>query len=84
VDFEKLNVIEGLPLSRSAPQGAEALFRRLRGATIVQIGSTDEDGIEGGGLIIDYIAPGERIGRRVVFAFNESGMWIVFESGSEG
>jgi hypothetical protein len=35
------------------------------------------DAIEGGGLAIDYCRPGNEITRRIVFAFNELGMWVV-------
>lgn len=79
MNYAGLNIVEALPCSRSAATGAEELFKRLRGATIVRMGSTNEDGIEGGGLILDYRANGEAGTRRVVFAFNESGMWVVFE-----
>jgi hypothetical protein len=37
------------------------------------------DGIEGGGLIIDYTARNETAVRRVVFGFNELGMWVEWE-----
>ncbi len=83
MDYTGLTIIEALPLSRVVPSGAEDLFRRLRGATIVQIGSTDEDGIEGGGLIIDYRLSAAENVHRVVFAFNESGMWVEFDTVSE-
>jgi len=49
------------------------------GATIVRIGSTEEDGIEGGGLIIDYRPADSNAIKRVVFAFNESGLWSEWE-----
>ena len=51
--------------------------RDLTGATIVQLG-TIEDGdlLEGGGLVVDYRPPGTERVRRIVFEFNEAGMWI--------
>lgn len=51
----------------------------LIGAKIIAFGAPDleyEDKPEGGGLVIDYLA-GEKV-RRVVFAFNELGMWVDF------
>jgi hypothetical protein len=52
----------------------------MRGAEIVKIGSVDDDGLEGGGLLIDYIPRGSDCIRRVVFAFNELGLWIEGEA----
>jgi hypothetical protein len=48
----------------------------------LQIDAPSEDGIEGGGLIIDYSRPESRVTERLVFGFNESGMWVEFDSGS--
>jgi hypothetical protein len=53
--------------------------RRLAGATIRRIGSPEEKGIEGGGLILDYRRPGDHVVRRVVFGFTELGMWVEWE-----
>jgi hypothetical protein len=50
----------------------------LSGATIIRVGSPEEDGIEGGGLAIDYRRP-PREERRIIFGFNERGMWIIGE-----
>ncbi|MEF2549724.1 hypothetical protein VQ045_21780 [Aurantimonas sp. E1-2-R+4] len=73
--FRKASVIEALPSSRFSPHGGKELFRCMRGATIVVIGSMAEEGLEGGGLIIDYrLSSG--MTERAVLAFNESGMWI--------
>jgi hypothetical protein len=75
-DLATLSVAEALPRSRFSPDGGEGLFRRLRRAVIVRMGSTYEDAnLEGGGLILDYVTESGR-GGRVVFAFNENGMWI--------
>jgi hypothetical protein len=79
VDYRSLKIVEAFPLARFAPEGGEVLFRRMRGATIVQIGSTDEDGIEGGGLLIDYVPANGTTPYRIVFAFNELGLWTVWE-----
>jgi hypothetical protein len=75
-DFANLTVIEALPISRFRPEGAEDVFRGLAGATIVKIGGVAEDGIEGGGLIIDYRPADSLEICRVVFGFNENGMWV--------
>jgi hypothetical protein len=80
VDYAGLDVVEALPTSLHAPAGGEDLFRRLRGAIIERIGSTGEAGIEGGGLVIDYRVVGDDIAHRVVFAFNELGMWVVHDT----
>lgn len=61
------------------PDGAEALFKRLTGARILQIGSPDDGDLEGGGLVIDYVPEGATDRHRVVLAFNELGMWVVHE-----
>jgi hypothetical protein len=51
----------------------------MAGATIVRIGSVNDAGIEGGGLLVDYIPAGQTQIRRVVFAFNELGLWLEWE-----
>jgi hypothetical protein len=63
----------------------EPLPEDLFGATIEAIGMPDEnDGeyvwpsLEGGGLIIDYTPKGATETKRIVFAFNETGMWMVY------
>ena len=76
LDYGRLAVIAALPLSRFYPEGGEEFLHNMAGATIVRIGSTDQDGIEGGGLIIDYRPVDSNANRRVVFAFNESGLWM--------
>ncbi len=80
--FLGLNLVAALPFSRHACQGGEAVLKRLTGARIVRIGGTndDEPKIEGGGLIIDYVPEGGEAVERVVFAFNENGMWVVYEA----
>lgn len=74
-----LKIIEALPLAMYRPEGGEETLHRMRGATIRRIGGTDEGDLEGGGLLIDYVRPGEREEWRVVFAFNELGLWTVWE-----
>ena len=53
--FSSIRLIEALPDYFHYPKGGEELLRSMRGATILAIGGTDADGIEGGGLLIDYI-----------------------------
>ena len=92
MNYGELTVVEALPVSRFYPAGGEALFRQLAGATIIRIGGTGADGLEGGGLIkqieriiiLDYIPVGSSQAHRVVFAFNENGMWIEFEGLYQG
>jgi len=76
VSFSNLCVVEALPLSRFSPEGGENLLRGMAGGTIIKIGSTTEEGIEGGGLIIDYRRAGSSVVERAVFAFNDSGLWV--------
>ena len=77
-DYQNLTVGCALPLSRWLPTGGEDVLARMTGATIVRIGAPHEDGLEGGGLVVDY-QPISGAPRRVVFAFNENGMWVVSE-----
>jgi hypothetical protein len=72
-------VVGALPEARSLPSGGEEICKRLVGATIIRIGGVAEPGIEGGGLIIDYRLPGSTQTSRVLFAFNELGMWVEAE-----
>jgi hypothetical protein len=78
-DFRRLNITQAFPCGRFSPEGGEALLHRMALSTIIQIGSTDEDFLEGGGLLIDYVPAGETQTRRVVFAFNELGLWVEWE-----
>jgi hypothetical protein len=78
VDYAGLNIVEGLPDYFHGPSGQESIFRRLPGAKILRIGSTNERGIEGGGLILDYELNGKS--HRLVFAFTELGMWVEYDS----
>jgi hypothetical protein len=78
VNYSALNVVEALPGYFHGPAGDEAVFRRLAGASIIRIGSTSDESIEGGGLILDYAIGGEPY--RLVFGFSELGMWIEHDS----
>jgi hypothetical protein len=77
--FAALDIIEALPMGSYAPQGGEATLRAMAGARIVRIGSTDEGDLEGGGLIIDYLPAGGDGVRRVIFSFNERGLWVEWQ-----
>jgi len=75
-DYANVKVVEALPLGVHYPRRAEDVFRRFAGATIVRVGTPEAQGIEGGGLVIDYCALRSSEVERVVFAFTEEGMWI--------
>jgi hypothetical protein len=76
LDLALLEIVEALPSSRFYPVGGEDELQRLSGATILRIGSFAENAdLEGGGLAMDYRNGGGET-RRIVFAFNENGMWI--------
>ena len=80
--YGRLEIVEALPHSSYAPEGGEELLRSLRGATLVKIGSFSEGGIEGGGLVLDYLPKGDDQVKRVVFAFTDSGLWVEWASPS--
>ena len=48
----------------------------LIGATIVRFGTIPGEKVEGGGLVIDYKPVGSDEAKRIVFGFNELGMWV--------
>jgi hypothetical protein len=48
----------------------------LIGATVVRIGTSPGRHVEGGGLIIECRPRGDKHDKRVVFGFNDCGMWI--------
>jgi hypothetical protein len=80
MDYTRVAVIEALPDFLHGPQGAEPLFGRMAGATLLRIGTLNTAGLEGGGLVIDYRPAGEpRARRRAVFGFNELGLWPEWE-----
>lgn len=84
IDYASLHVLGAAPLAGRYPSGDEGVFKRLAGAVIVRIGAPPPEAIsgriEGGGFIIDYALPGSDAVHRVVFAFNENGMWVVSNS----
>jgi hypothetical protein len=70
-------VVPRLPDCRDSEYGDD-LPVKLTGAEILSFGTTDMH-LEGGGLIIDYQPKGESIPMRIVFSFNELGMWISYD-----
>jgi hypothetical protein len=74
------DVFEGLPPAEHYLDRAETLFRSLAGARIIRAGApvTDKP-VEGGGLVIDYVRDGDDQVRRLVFGFNDEGMWVEYE-----
>jgi hypothetical protein len=59
--------------------GCDSVPSGLIGAVIASIGTLkDQSAVEGGGLVIDFIPAGKSEVERVVFAFNEMGMWITW------
>lgn len=64
------------------PHRGEAVPPVLIGATIKRIGAPLKcpSGVEGGGLVIDYVPKGKRQLRRVILSFNEIAMWVESDS----
>jgi hypothetical protein len=84
-DLSRADVLPNLP-NYFHPEDGGPLPAGLVGARIVRFGTLPgatrearEDRPEGGGLVIDYVPEGKKKVRRVVFGFNENGMWVVFE-----
>jgi hypothetical protein len=75
--FRRPEIIPDLPWRYGSPGGP--MPKRLAGATIVAIGTSGRQDVDGGGLFLDYIPRGESSVRRIVFAFNEAGMWIEYQ-----
>lgn len=48
----------------------------LIGSKIIGFGTIPDSDLEGGGLVIDYVPEGQVKSRRIIFEFNELGMWI--------
>jgi hypothetical protein len=72
--------VSRVALVNARARGTEPALRRLAGARIVRIGAPAERSFEGGGLVVDYILPGSTAEHRLIFEFNELGMWIVWDS----
>ena len=74
-DTDKFRVGNSLP-NRSSLTPADPVPPDMVGAQIIKIGSApDRLEIEGGGLVVEYRPVGGKA-RRVIFAFNENGMWV--------
>jgi hypothetical protein len=76
-DYSSLKVVAALPDVLAPPDGPDAVFQELAGATIVTIGTAPEAQIEGGGLIIDYRLAGQTQVHRLVLGLNDLGMWVL-------
>jgi len=77
IDLAKVKILPRLA-DFLDPERGDPIPDDLIGAKIVAMGCVaPQDAIEGGGLAIDYCRPGNEITRRIVFAFNELGMWVV-------
>jgi len=81
IDLSSAKIIDRLPDSFDSGRGDE-VPSDLAGATILCVGTVDAD-LEGGGLAIEYRPPGSDERRRVVFAFNELGMWVAFSGAAQ-
>jgi hypothetical protein len=79
-EYSRMAVIEALPDSMHPPTEPHKIFQVLAGATIVRIGTPGSADIEGGGLVLDYILPHSSTEHRLVFGFNELGMWTIWDS----
>ena len=77
LDLTRVRVMPSLPHWRDL--NPEEMFPEdLVGSIIVCIGTAEDEGIEGGGLIIDYRPSGKSENRRLVLGFNEIGMWVEY------
>ena len=78
IDLSKAKIHSRLA-DRLHPEHGDPVPADLIGAKIVAIGCiAPPDAVEGGGLAIDYCQPGSEKPQRVVFAFNELGMWVAY------
>jgi hypothetical protein len=80
-DYSRLKVTPTLPVLNKQRWTGDPVPEGLAGATIVNFGTIPPGGpeVEGGGLVIDYRRPESERTRRVVFAFDEASMWVVYE-----
>jgi hypothetical protein len=78
IDLAKVKILPRLA-DRLDPERGDPIPDDLIGAKILAMGCiAPPDAVEGGGLAIDYCKPGNENTRRVVFAFNELGMWVIY------
>jgi hypothetical protein len=79
--FAEFEIVPRLPNRRDPANEGAQVPADLIGARIVNIGSAmPEADIEGGGLILDYVPKGEPATKRIVFGFNDVGLWVEFAS----
>jgi len=72
---DSMPFIAALPSALSSPREGTEELARLKGATIIQVGTTTPGTFEGGGLLIDYADTSHAL-HRIIFAFTECGMWV--------
>jgi len=79
--FAEFEVVPRLPHRCDPANEGAQVPADLIGAQIVNIGSAPPKAdIEGGGLILDYVPKGEHTTKRIVFGFNDVGLWVEFSS----
>jgi hypothetical protein len=79
IDLSRVEILPNLP-AIFGPERGHPLPAGLKGSTVLNIGmAASEADVSGGGLVIDYSRPGSKKKRRVVLAFNELGMWVVYQ-----
>lgn len=81
-DVWAIQLIQALPDALVAPRDGRGELADLVGAKIVQIGTAAPGLFEGGGLLIDYLRPGNGTLCRIVLAFSERGMWVEHQQSS--
>ncbi len=60
------------------PNAGKEFPQDIIGSKVFAMGTLDFSmGIEGGGLVIDYIPTDSEYAKRMVLGFNELGMWVV-------
>lgn len=84
-ELRTVDVIAKLPDWRDSEHRGDDRPDDIIGATIVNFGAAPQAwDIEGGGLVIDYIPGGATDPKRLVLAFNDSGMWRMRAAGEGG
>jgi len=79
-DYRSAEIVESFPRALCRQGGErDELLRHMAGATIIRIGSIEDADLEGGGFVVDYRPRGVSGTLRVVFAFNELGLWAVWQ-----
>lgn len=77
-EYKSMAVLPHLP-ELFHGEWAEPIPQGLLGARIIRFGAAPIDAkIEGGGLVIDYVAVNETHVRRVIFKFTVLGMWVAY------